>query len=316
MAVAASKAASAIKGPDLTARGRTLVEILRPYWVPASVSEAQRYLHEHVAPVRLIGLYKHYFPDEYRRSEASMTVQPGEMFAEAEKEFFRLVDNRLFPLYEDGLDYLVEEYAAEWRDVDYLDEGEGRPDPRDFAIPVMPTGLPGWRESWPQDYRAGWRLLMAAVAGAARDDRENLPAPLTPELLDAAGQLNLFSQAPGGWARLDWTRLSELCVGMVGEDTPLRALPNALNMLDCDTGCVFLDAFPDEALGPTVEAYWTREDMDWLIEEYKKANEYDAPVYRFLEWLETDGGHMHRTIDLLKGCIVEDPGEGRVRIGV
>lgn len=285
-----------LKAPDLSSLGgRPLVEVLRAYWVPDTVPSALTYLRGLIAPLRLLALYKHYFPDEFAASKASTTLADNQVYTDAEIDFLRLVDSRLFPLADHAISYYVEEWVDE-----YPDPSE-RPDPREFPIPVWPTGLMDWEEANRAYFRAGMRFLMEMVAPAY----EYVDDPLADEL-EAARELNLWGRSPDGDQRLDEVKLHALLVMHPRKYKPLRALPKALDMLSRDTDCVFLDAYQDEALGPSIEAFWGIEDMEWLILEHKKAQEYEAEVNKFLDWLEAKPANMWLTISLLLQCIRDD----------
>jgi len=86
---------------------------------------------------RILQLYYRYFPDEFARSTASVTIprsggEPG--YSEREREFFRLVDEHLFPL----CDYDVERLPS---------------------IPVYPKGI-DWDDP-PETYCLAIRAVMA-----------------------------------------------------------------------------------------------------------------------------------------------------------
>ena len=86
---------------------------------------------------RLLQLYRRYFPDEFTRSTASVTIpriggEPG--YSEREREFFHLVDEHLFPL----CDYETERLPS---------------------IPVYPKGI-DWDDP-PETYCLAIRAVMA-----------------------------------------------------------------------------------------------------------------------------------------------------------
>lgn len=88
---------------------------------------------------RLLQLYRRYFPDEFARSTASVTVprvggEPG--YSEREREFLRLVDEHLFPL----------------PDLAFGEE-------RCASIPLYPKGI-DWDDP-PETYELAIRAVMA-----------------------------------------------------------------------------------------------------------------------------------------------------------
>ncbi len=293
------------------AQGRTLVEIFKPYVVPATVGSALDYLREHSAGVRLLALYKHYFSEEYAASKASRKLGKKQAFSDMEIEFLRLVNDNLFPLNDYQIGYIVEEWADEYEHVNE------HPDPRDFEIPTEPLGLQDWEEANRAYYRPGWQLLMECIAEdgwSSYDPDGGLPE----DLKEAAKEIGLWDATPLGGPRFDEAKMSQVLSKVPHKHEPLRQLPGALRMLARNTGLIYLDAYIDQTIGPWISANWTRNDMDWLIDECKQARSYMAEVDKLLDWMEQDKANMWRVLGVLQNCVEdqEKPARGRTRVAV
>ncbi len=68
------------------------VALLRPYRVAVTVREALAYLEGIVAPLRLLALYKHFFPEEFAASKAQAFPAGGALYSDREVEFFQLIN--------------------------------------------------------------------------------------------------------------------------------------------------------------------------------------------------------------------------------
>jgi hypothetical protein len=226
-------------------------ERLERYRLPLRLEEATAYLKSVRNRLEFLELYRHYFPEEWASSGASLTPGPGDRFSSREEEFLELVDARLFPLHT--------EYCLE-----LLEEGEFP-----LPVPVVLQGLDWWNEDF-QELRPAWQMLLR-MAGLV-ENREEVKWPEIETLLSGANP------------RVDFKRLEQRCQKKGG---PLGHLPLALRLLDHDTGCAFLDASEE---GPGIEAWWEREDIDWLVAENRLAGEILEKIEGFLDWLEAAPG--------------------------
>jgi hypothetical protein len=108
--------------------------------------------------------------------------------------------------------------------------------------------------------------------------------------------------------KLDWEQLKSICARRA---TPLSFLPLALDMLDHDTGNIFLDS-TDETDADPLE--WSIEDMDFLIEQYKQAGVLGEKASDFLDWLTASPLHLEEVIQLWNDCQQpEQPEESNTR---
>jgi hypothetical protein len=87
-----------------------------------SVGQACRCLSDALDSVRILSLYKQCFPRQYARSSSPLLIAGDERYMEREYEFFRLVNQHLFPLPDEVMD--------DWPD-----------NQRDEYIPLTPMGI-------------------------------------------------------------------------------------------------------------------------------------------------------------------------------
>src|SRR5512135_1794788 len=87
-----------------------------------SVRYACRCLSDALDGVCILSLYKHCFPRQYARSSSPVLIGGDERYTQRELEFFRLVNQHLFPMSDDVLE-------------DWPDNG------RDEYIPIVPMGM-------------------------------------------------------------------------------------------------------------------------------------------------------------------------------
>lgn len=239
------------------------VALLRPYRVAVTVAEALEYLAGIVGPVRLLGLYEHFFPEEYTASEAAPFPTGSQLYSDKEVEFFNLLKSRYFPL----------AYWFEDLDNDEMEE-------REELIPVWPetTNL---EDEWLINFRPGWQLLFI-LSGVMRSGELGGVDDELAEVLERAAAV----------PELDPALFQHIRRTFEGASGHLRHVPMALRMIDHSTDCVWLDAYTDSAYGPTIVQPWCIEGIEWLRDEYEKCEEITADVDGLLAWIEA--GHENR----------------------
>src|SRR5450755_3288717 len=109
--------------------------------LPRTTAQALTALKNRLLMNQLLHLYQMYFPDDFRRSEASLRIDEEIGYSPREMEFLRLVGTHLFPLHEDWLPTYVEEVHE--------------------RFPSIPTCL--YARNWwedPEAHDPGWQLLL------------------------------------------------------------------------------------------------------------------------------------------------------------
>lgn len=258
------------------------VSFLEGLRLPTTFAGAREYLQNLWHTTNLLSLYRHYFPQEFSSSQASASIRIGgargsfrqsnELYSPKESEFLHLVDQQLFSIY---LDY-------------YLEEREER---QEFIL--IPSYGPDWWDYRWEDLPGGWQTLLiltgcAEVAG----NFNNVEGSQSEEIQTALAGLK--GHKP------DWEKLKALCLTR-GE--PLIYLPLAYDMLDHDTGNIFLDP-TDES--PAEDLEWSVTDMDFLIEQHKEAVDSLEKVEKLLDWLTTSPDHLEEVIELWNECLSLD----------
>jgi len=228
-------------------------EKLDHYALAATLDDADTYLSFFQAVDTIHKLYEHYFPAEFARSKKSIVPALDEAYSEREREFFDLVEDRLFPL--------------PWFLEDTVDRDE-----RFFSLPIVTLGREWWNDGL-DDWELGWLLLLWLLEeGEAADEiRKRFP--------DVAAAL---LELPVKKGTLAFSSLERDCRRV---KTPLAYLPEALNILYHDTGSWFLDIYTE-----TTDAYidWTQQDMDQAIVHMRRAIRTTNRADRFITWIDED----------------------------
>jgi hypothetical protein len=259
--------------------GDELVELkpdlawLKQYQLPISPGQALVYLRQLKESATLLLLYRYFFPAEFGSSQASTTPPPGQLYSPKELEFFKLVDQKLFPL---PLDYYTEAEASAG-------------DERSLQLDVMCLGLDWW-DSEPQELHYGWHLLLVLCGSC---EASILAAHnIDPELTELVESIQSARTGSGSYTNQQLHWLEEQCQ-VKGE--PLASLPLALQLIVHDTGNLWLDPLPENPVG---DAYWCIEDVELLTEAYREASQILERVEKLLDWLEVDLNHFKEVVQL------------------
>jgi hypothetical protein len=251
------------------------VEYLNSFRLPLTFSLATGFLRSLWHSTNLLTLYRHYFPAEFSASTTSESIEiihSGAsvltcLYSPKEKEFLKLVDDRLFPFYADHL----------------LDEEEERED----LIYLPNFGVDWWTIEF-EELERGWQLLLF-ITGSVQRDFGLKVEDYTDQEIRAA----LMTIQDG---KVIWDMLNTFSAA---KPEPLCYLPIALDMLDHDTGNIFLDS-TDETPAEPLE--WSTEDMDFLIEQYKEAGTLNEKAGKLLDWLAASPLHLMEVILLWNEC--------------
>lgn len=251
------------------------VNYLSPFRLPLTFSQATGYLRGLWHSANLLALYRHYFPAEFATSTTSDSIEILHsssngltcLYSPKEKEFLRLVDDRLFPFYADQL----------------LDEEEERED----LIYLPNFGVDWWTNEF-EELERGWQLLLFITGSVQRDLGLKIEDCTDQEIQAALLTIQGFN--------VKWDLLSMVCAARA---EPLCFLPIALDMLEHDTGNIFLDT-TDETPAEPLE--WSIEDMDFLIKQYQEAATLNEKVGKLLDWLTTSPVHLREVINLWNEC--------------
>jgi hypothetical protein len=208
----------------------------------------------------LLGLYQHLFPDEYLNSQAQ-TQRKGlgdeleELPSEREREFLGLVNSRLFPL---------DQYLAD----EYVESG--------YALSQIPLDVFGinWEGAFIDDFGLAQQLLILLALPNFTQETYSADTSVVHKWA--------IEQIPQG--NIDFPKFKRLCED-VGE--PLAFAPLAIEMLEQNTGNIFLDCHDPEYICEA-DRSWSLANVNFWTHHWKEADAMLALINKFLMWLEDD----------------------------
>ncbi len=222
--------------------------------------------------LRIYALYYQYFPRQYARSPAPAILTADNVPTKREAEFFRLVNDHLFPL------------PGELWEEAFMEEGVYP------YIPLTPMGI-DWSENledWPLPVQVFASLFMWD-GGHGGPDWDELLGKTGPEI-----------PRPTSFARdrvLNWKKFTCLCRRAGGL---MAYVPPAMDVVAHDTGNLWLDISYEDA----VDHYtWDRQDIDALTVEWQAAQAIMDKADRALEWLERDPRELGRVVSFWNRCM-------------
>jgi len=253
------------------------LECLKNYRdLPRTTAQALTALKNRLLMSQLLHLYHTYFPDAFRRSEASIRIDEEIGYSPREMEFVRLVAAHLFPLHGDWLPTYVEEVQERFP-----------------YIPIFPYARNWWEE--PEAHDPGWQLLLA-ISGtlderSARALLESIPG------LDAALRADIAEAFLVMGVEYDLMRLQALCTHIA---SPLSDLALALSMLLRSTGNRWLDCDGHNEM-PYEEVSWSEHAINYLTRTFEQAQAIEARGDAFASWLSSSINERTRLVlDLIR----------------
>jgi hypothetical protein len=234
-----------------------------------TLSQAVRFLDHRLQSAPILELYEQLFPLEWATSTKDKNLErEHHAYSEREMEFFRLVDERLFPL---DMDWL---YDNVWEE-------------RTAVIPaqVWATSLDPWNEPI-DEFRLGWQLLLVLVGFHREADIE----------FDAENRFfaPLAATVPG---KASWDYLQEACQKA---EEPVCHLCLAIDMLDHDTGNVWCDVTADMGFDYPL---WSEEAVRDLADQFAEARELWLKTEHLLDWLEASPAHVKEIVQLWNNAV-------------
>ena len=211
---------------------------------------------------RLGELYEMVFPDhlEWLDTEVVDWEDEEEVAAAAERFLGRV--STLFPVHDELWEPDLE--AVEWRL---------------YEIPVIPMGYDLWYDNW-QDLKEPAPYLLHMQYSRYDEDR--------PYRRDEFTNLYPDHQVP---RTLEPEHLVETLRQICTEQSqsmalpePLDALPDLILMLDQSTGNSWLDVGEYALAEGGGYPLWSQEDVEWLAEEWQKAQPVLDRITRLLDW--------------------------------
>jgi len=243
--------------------------------------EAESFLEHLLSTVDLLYLFQHYFPVEFQAAqEKHLSFLPEDRFScsQFEASFFSLVNQHLFPLPLYDMPYNDPWYEREYASF----------------IPVEPFGMDRYEDEGYEELPLGWQLVLYLLGIL---DEESVRSNGIYEDDD------LFAIVfPEAGKAMNWSLFDARCRAQGG---PIAYLPLVIEMLDNDTGSVWLDATLES---PCTDAIWTVECVDALHEQYMLALDIQAKAMSFCEWLgERPVSRFAAVVRLWKSCVRDTP---------
>jgi len=243
--------------------------------------DAESFLEHLLTTMDLLHLFQHYFPNEFQAAqEKHLSFLPEDRFSysQFEAQFFSLVNQHLFPLplYDMA-------YNDPWGEGEYAS-----------VIPVEPFGMDRYEDEGYEELPLGWQLVLYLLR------------ILDEECVRANGIYeddDLFAiELPEAGKAMNWSLFDARCRAQGG---PIAYLPLVIEMLDNDTGSVWLDATLES---PCTDAIWTLECVDALHEQYLLALDIQAKAMSFCDWLEERPvPRLAAVVRLWKSCVRDTP---------
>jgi hypothetical protein len=236
------------------------IKFLRCHQLPLNPISAINYLLDISHQYLLLGLYQHLFPTEYLKSQAQTQRESNcdeleELPSEREREFLGLVNSKLFPLDQYWVDECVE---------------------TGYALSQIPLNVFGidWEGIFIDDFGLGQQLLILLTL---------------PDLIQGTYSTDVsvihewaIEQIPEG--KINFPQFQQLCE-IIGE--PLTGAPLAIQMLEQDTGNIFLDCYDPECIYHQ-DRSWSLANVNFWTQHWLEADAMLALINKFLMWLEDD----------------------------
>ena len=224
---------------------------------------------------RLAELYEMVFPDQPDWLEEEIGHwRDEEDVAAAVAQFLQRV-NALFPVHDDIWDMDLE--IVEWRL---------------YEIPVTPLGYDIWYDDW-QDLAEPAAYLLHMYY--SREDADN------PLRCDAFADLYPALQTP---RFLQPHRLVRTLREMTLAE-PLHALPDLIEMLDHNTGNVWLDVGELSLMEGGGYPSWSQEELAWLTETWREAQPVWARVRCLLDWQNGSAEEIGYKLTAVRAALLE-----------
>ncbi len=153
-------------------------------------------------------------------------------------------------------------------------------------IPLYSFGIEDFSSGF-GEYNVGWMMLALLNRNITPPQATDLPARDRSTVLVALSKARWYSRE--SWS---WDIFKATCAEA---SAPLSALSIAIQMLDHDTGNLFLDPTEEMAVD---DATWSLSDIELLAKEWKEAQDLHAQAERLTEWLAEDPARFRKVVDL------------------
>jgi hypothetical protein len=230
-------------------------------------TESLDYLETQLNIYSLLALYQHYFPTEWKASQA--TIYPPtdvDCHSPRELEFIVLIYTHLFPL-----SHWTVETAYEQRL---------------HSIPITPMGIDWTMDGEIEHLKDGWQLLLPFSHDSRRwlDDIH----PEGSDWFDSEFAIYEITYSDIDHPdKIDHKKLKRQCHHL---DNPLKFLPLTLKLLDHETKNLWLDEYADDYYYQPDRTFlpWSKASIDLLTRKWQQANRMLNCAANLIDWLEAD----------------------------
>ncbi|MBC1236157.1 hypothetical protein [Nostoc sp. 2RC] len=230
-------------------------------------TESLDYLETQLNIYSLLALYQHYFPTEWKASQASIYPPTDvDCHSPRELEFIVLIYTHLFPL-----SHWTVETAYEQRL---------------HSIPITTMGIDWTMDGEIEHLKDGWQLLLPFSHDGHRwlDDID----PEGSEWFDSEFAIYGITYSDIDHPdKIDQKELKRQCHQ---SNTPLKFLPIALRLLDHETKNVWLDEYANDYYYQpySTSLPWSKASIDLLTRKWQQADRMLNCATNLIDWLEAD----------------------------
>lgn len=251
---------------------------LKQYRKILSPDDAIAYLKEQQISYSLELIYRHFFPIEFANSTAASYLpypkpKRGNSYAPKEIELLDLIDDKLFPV-------------NDWICTNLIEE-------RLYYIPITSNGINWETEDFDLSYiRKGWQALillssyyrwwldLSQYEKVDDDDEIGWDESILKIRLEKIADPDL----------IDPELLEKLCVKA---ESPINFLPLAVQLMEHNTGNIWLDSYSQEEFSEAVEEgdvnlTWTIENIKYLTNQHQGSEIIWNKIDLLINWLESD----------------------------
>ena len=240
---------------------------LSQYQFTLDATESLDYLETQLNIYSLLALYQHYFPTEWKASQA--TIYPPtdvDCHSPRELEFIVLIYTHLFPL-----SHWTVETAYEQRL---------------HSIPITPMGIDCTMDGEIEHLKDGWQLLLP-FSHNGRCWLDDI-YPEGSDWFDSEFAIYEITYSDIDHPdKIDYKKLKRQCHNL---DNPLKFLPLTLKLLDHETKNLWLDEYADDYYHQPdcTSLPWSKASIDFLTRKWRQADRMLNCATNLIDWLEAD----------------------------
>lgn len=250
-----------------------LRDVSHSYWLTRTDRAIER-LQWMLGRTELVKLYKRCFPRDFHESKKSLRSKSPGAHSPREMEFFDIVRERRFP-------------------IDDIWSGEDEDNRMDYisiqTYALDDEAIENWRLAWQVIYGLCQELVDEVDWNAIMDQLP--PGSPVPRFVE--------TRAPFGFDSGRFFR-------RVHRMSPrLKYIRRVFEMATFSTGNVFLDT-TYEILGNSELPDWSKENIDWLTNQWRRAEPILERIESLIDWLEADHQRLAELIRHFNACLKKE----------